>query len=159
MPPVATAQIAQWVEDAVASTPIYDLHTHLYPPNFGAFNLWGIDELLNYHYLIAETIRLSDIPYEKFWGMSKTQQNDLIWKTLFVEHAPISEACRGVITVLKKLGLDLSSKNLNSALEFFKNQKPAEYVDKVFKLANVHTVVMTNDALDPAERDIWLKKP
>src|ERR1041385_1834033 len=159
MPPVAAAQISHWVDEAVAKTPIYDLHTHLYPPNFGAFNLWGIDELLNYHYLIAETIRLSDIPYEAFWAMSKSQQNDLIWKTLFVDHAPISEACRGVITVLKKLGLDLSSKDLNSLREFFKSQTPADYVDKVFKLANVRTVVMTNDALDVAEREIWLKKP
>jgi hypothetical protein len=154
----APNQISQWVDQAVASTPIYDLHTHLYPANFGRFMLWGIDELLTYHYLIAETIRVSDISYDAYWAMPQKQQAEHIWQKLFMEHAPISEACRGVLTVLKRLGLNVQSKNLNEFRQFFADQKPAEYVDRVFKLANVHTAVMTNDALDPAERELWLKK-
>ena len=35
--------VSQWVDLAVASTPVYDLHTHLYPPSFGSLMLWGID--------------------------------------------------------------------------------------------------------------------
>jgi hypothetical protein len=150
-------QLHQWVDDAVARQPVYDLHTHLYPADFGRFMLWGIDELLNYHYLIAETIRVSKVSYDAFWAMDQQRQNDLIWRELFVERAPVSEACRGVLTVLSKLGLDLRSKDLKAYREFFRSQKPADYVDRVFKLANVHTAVMTNDALDPAEREIWLK--
>ena len=157
--PASPEQIGAWVEHAVASTPVYDLHTHIYPPNFGPFMLWGIDELITYHYLIAETIRASDIPYDTYWGMTQQQQADAIWRTLFLEHAPISEACRGVLTVLSKLGLDLSRKNLNEYRDFFRAQKPEAYVDKVFKLANVHTAVMTNDAFDPKEREIWLAQP
>src|SRR6202035_2792713 len=105
------------------------------------------------------TIRASDIPYDTFWGMTQQQQADLIWRTLFIERAPISEACRGVLTVLGKLGLDLSTRDLSSYREFFRAQKPESYTDKVFKLANVHTAVMTNDALDPKEREIWLSNP
>jgi hypothetical protein len=153
------AQIAQWVDHAVETTPVYDLHTHLYPPTFGRFMLWGIDELLTYHYLIAETFRASDIPYDTFWAMTQQQQADIIWRTLFIERAPISEACRGVLTVLGKLGLDLSSRNLSDYRDFFRSQKAESYTDKVFKLANVHTAVMTNDALDPKEREIWLNNP
>lgn len=156
---VSQSQIAQWVDNAVSSTPIYDLHTHLYPPSFGQFMLWGIDELLTYHYLIAETIRLSDVGYDAFWAMPKPAQADLIWRTLFIEHAPISEACRGVLTVLQKLGLDVAAKDLAGYREFFKSQTPQSYTDLVFKTAGVHTCVMTNDALDPAEREIWLKNP
>ena len=37
--------------------------------------------------------------------MSKSEQADHIWKHLFIERTPISEACRGILTVLKKLGL------------------------------------------------------
>lgn len=151
-------RISQWVDDVIATTPVYDLHTHLYPENFGPFMLWGIDELLNYHYLIAETLRVSDLSYEQFWAMPKQQQNDHIWQKLFVERAPISEACRGVVTVLGKLGIDASARNLNSVRDWFRAQKPGDYIDKAFKIANVRTAVMTNDALDPAERDIWLKK-
>ncbi|HEV8291437.1 MAG TPA: hypothetical protein VGP94_05920, partial [Tepidisphaeraceae bacterium] len=77
--------INQWVDQAIASTPIYDLHTHLYPANFGRFMLWGIDELLTYHYLIAETIRVSDISYEAFWAMPQKQQAEHIWQKLFIE--------------------------------------------------------------------------
>src|SRR2546423_519472 len=106
----SASQISQWVDDAVASTPVYDLHTHLYPPTFGPLMLWGIDELLTYHYLIAETIRANTaVSYESFWAMDQKRQAELIWKTLFIDHAPISEACRGVITAMKRLGLDLSS--------------------------------------------------
>jgi hypothetical protein len=158
-PRATPPQIAQWVNNALASTPVYDLHTHLYPANFGRFNLWGIDELLNYHYLIAETLRLADVSYESFWSMPKEKQNDLIWQTLFLDHAPISEACRGVLTVLNRLGIDLSPRSLNHARAFFRDLKPADYVDRVLKLSNVQTVVMTNDALDPNERSIWMSNP
>jgi hypothetical protein len=149
-------QIEQWVDHAMLRTPVLDLHTHLYPPSFGGFNLWGIDELLTYHYLIAETIRASDVSYEKYWSMAQTQQADLIWKTLFIERAPVSEACRGVLTTLGKLGIDLSSRDLNTFRRFFKAQKPESYLETVLKIANVRQIVMTNDALDPKEREIWL---
>jgi hypothetical protein len=36
-----------------------DIHTHLYAPSFGKLGLWGIDELLTYHYLEAEFFRYS----------------------------------------------------------------------------------------------------
>jgi hypothetical protein len=158
MPAVSSSQIAQWVDQAVAATAVYDLHTHIYPASFGKFMLWGIDELLTYHYLVAEVMRVCDVSYEQFWAMTKKQQAELIWQKLFIERPPISESCRGVLTVLNKLGIDVSTKNLDSIRSYFKSKKPAEYVDIVFKAANVHTVVMTNDALDPAEREIWLKQ-
>jgi hypothetical protein len=151
--------VAALVDDAVASTPIYDLHTHLYPPAFGPLMLWGIDELLTYHYLIGESIRASGIDYDDFWSMARPRQADFIWRTLFVERAPLSEACRGVLTVLNRLGLDVTSRSLDAYRDFFRSQNRAGYTDRVLKLANVHTVVMTNDPLDPVERDVWLGGP
>ncbi len=93
------------VDRAMAETKITDIHTHLYPPSFGGLLLWGVDELITYHYLIAETMRWVDLPYEDYWKLSKQQQSDLIWRTLFLEHSPYSESCRGVLTALEKLGL------------------------------------------------------
>jgi hypothetical protein len=151
--------IRRWVDDAVAAAPVYDLHTHLYPPAFGPLMLWGIDELLTYHYLIGESIRASGIAYDAFWSMDKPRQADFIWRTLFFERAPLSEACRGVLTVLHRLGLDVASKNLEGYRDFFRSQTPAGYTDRVLKLANVHTVVMTNDPLDPVEREVWMHSP
>ena len=162
MPPAETTDVARWVDDALAATPVYDLHTHLYPPNFGPLMLWGVDELLTYHYLIGETIRASGIAYDAFWNMSALDRSAFIWRTLFLERAPLSEACRGVVTVLNRLGLDVTSpseRSLQDYRAFFRGQRPEEYTERVLELANVRTVVMTNDPLDPVERAIWLADP
>ena len=44
------AVVARCVRDVEA----IDVHTHLLPPTHGNLLLWGIDELLTYHYLVAE---------------------------------------------------------------------------------------------------------
>src|SRR5438876_854414 len=90
----AKSQLAEQVQKIVASTPVSDIHTHLYDPAFGQLLLWGIDELLIYHYLVAEAFRFLELPCEKFWSLSKTEQSGLIWNALFIENSPISEACR-----------------------------------------------------------------
>ena len=46
--------VLQTVERTVMTAPVYDIHTHLYAPAFGDLLLWGIDDLLVYHYLVAE---------------------------------------------------------------------------------------------------------
>jgi len=67
--------------------------------------LWGVDELITYHYLIAEMFRYDNMPYEQYFSMPKREQADLIWKTLFLDRSPVSEAQRGVPTVMSKLGI------------------------------------------------------
>ncbi len=155
----ATSTIDHWIDAAITTTPILDVHTHLYPPAFGNMLLYGIDELINYHYLIAETVRAGNITAPAYYALPQAQQTDFIWRTLFIERAPIGEACRGVLTVLKRFGLDVASKNLSSYREFFRNQTPAAQVDRVMKMANVKTIVMTNDPFDTNERDIWMGEP
>lgn len=144
------------VRSAVNDVKITDVHTHLFSPQFGDLLLWGIDDLLTYHYLIAEVFRYIDIPYESYWRMSKQEQADLIWKTLFVENSPYSEACRGVLTVLSKLGLDVSARDLSEYRDYFRSRTVDEYVDTAFELAGIDCAVMTNDPFDDAERPIWL---
>ena len=61
------------VLDAVDTQSVTDIHTHLFSPPFGELLLWGIDELLTYHYLIAEVFRKSDVSYQQFWAMSKSK--------------------------------------------------------------------------------------
>ena len=60
----------------VNSTYVTDVHTHIFPPAFKDLCLFGIDELLTYHYLVAETFRSARITYDRFWRMSKTEQAD-----------------------------------------------------------------------------------
>lgn len=139
----------------VENVGITDIHTHIYPGHFGNLLLWGVDELLTYHYLIAEFFRYSSMSYAEFFALPKQAQADLIWKTLFVEHSPVSEAQRGVLTVLSKLGLDVAARDLDAYRDYFAKMSIEEYIDKVFDTAGVKTVVMTNDPFDPAEKPFW----
>lgn len=143
------------VADVVGETEVFDLHTHLYPTSFGNYYLSGIDELLTYHYLVAEALRYSPLGAEAFWGMDKKAQADFVWKTLFVHNSPISEATRGVITVISTLGLDPNMTDLIEARQYFENLNREDHVDLVMKTARVTDVVMTNDPFDSEEAAIW----
>lgn len=143
------------VHKIVNDTPVFDIHTHLYPPSFRSLSLWGIDELVNYHYLIAEVLRSCDVQAEEFWRLTKREQADLIWRVLFVENTPLSEATRGVAGVLTALGLKCGTSDLKEARKFFEAQDPMTHVENVMRLANVSDIVMTNDIFDPAEVAYW----
>ncbi len=91
--------------------------------------------------------------------MPKTAQADHIWKQLFIERTPLSEACRGVLTCLQLLGLEAGKKELPKLRKWFSQQDPDKYIDRVMELANVESITMTNPVFDDNERERWLKKP
>jgi hypothetical protein len=154
---LAESQISEIVKEILANTPFIDIHTHLFSPAFGKMGLWGIDELLTYHYLEAELFRSSDITPEKYWTLSKREQADVIWQALFVENSPVSEATRGVIAVLKAFHLPTDSADLSDARAFFEGQSIETHIQNVLRMAGVSMVVMTNDPLDAEESAMWLK--
>jgi hypothetical protein len=151
----ARKKLSAQIEKIVESTPITDIHTHLYDPAFGKLLLSGIDDLLTYHYLVAESFRHFDMPYDDFWGLSKIDQASMIWDALFIKHSPISESCRGIVTTLNALGLDVKKRDLRSLRKWFASQKPAQYLTRCLKLANVKSICMTNSPFDDLERPVW----
>ncbi len=169
---IGADELAQCVREACECQSVFDIHTHLYPPTFGTpdlnfttspdpqgLMLFGIDELVTYHYLIAELFRFvppTRLSHEQFWKLTRQQQADLIWKTLFVDRTPISEACRGIITTLEKLGLDPNETSLEPYRSFFAEQDPDLYIDHVMRVANVSSITMTNAIFDPNENRRWL---
>jgi len=170
-----THELQREVESALAEQPIIDLHTHTYPPSFGTpvanatgrvdpqgLMLWGVDELVTYHYLIAEVFRVvpaTTLPYEAFWRMARPEQADHIWKHLFVERTPISEACRGVVTTLSKLGLDPNTPTLEPIRRWYAEQDPSGFIDRLMDVSNVEKITMTNEVFDANERSRWLADP
>ena len=148
-------EIDATVEQVLETTPVIDVHTHLFDPSFGGLALWGIDELLTYHYLEAELFRFSPIRPEEYWRLNKQQRADLIWKTLFIENTPLSEAARGVVAVLAAFGLDSNAATLDPFRDFFREQDYSKHVQRVFNLSGVSHVVMTNDPLDADEARMW----
>jgi hypothetical protein len=149
-------QIPSAVEDVLSSTEFIDIHTHLFAPEFGKLGLRGIDELLTYHYLEAELFRSSPMRPEQYWALSKREQADAIWRALFIENSPISEATRGIVAVLQAFGLPTNAPDLREARAFFEAQPAEEHVRRVFQLAGISEVVMTNDPLDPGESSVWM---
>lgn len=162
--------LARLVETVIRDQPVTDLHTHCFSPRFGhsadaaspGFMLWGIDDLLNYHYLIAELFRapnIENLTPEQFWKLPRPQQADLIWQHLFIENTPLSEACRGVLATLSRLGLDPNERTLAPYRQWFAQQDADSFVDRVMQIANVDSITMTNDVFDDAERELWLRDP
>ena len=149
--------VRAYVRHVVPETPVFDMHTHLFPPEFGSLNRWGIDNLLTYHYLVAEVMRAADVRPAEFHAMAQTAQADLIWQALFVRSTPLSEATRGVVAVMAALGLDPTRPDLREAREYFRDVTAEQHVDTVFESARVTAVVMTNDPFDPNEAALWMK--
>jgi hypothetical protein len=153
---LASDRIRPTVERAVAETPVFDIHTHLYAAPFGDLLLWGPDELITYHYLIAEVCRTDrDLTPAAYFAMPKAQQAAHIWQKLFLENSPVSEARRGVLTALSALGADVGSKRWDAIRGHFAGVTVAQHIDRVFAAANCSGVVMTNDPLDDTERAVW----
>ena len=143
------------VSRIVQATPVHDIHTHLYDPAQGEMLLWGIDELLVYHYLVSEASRQMEMPLEKFWSASKQEQADHVWKALFIEHSPVSEACRGILTTLHLLGIDPRKNDLKSLRSWYASQNPQDFINRVMDKAKLASICMTNSPFDPMERPTW----
>eukprot|EP00931_Biecheleriopsis_adriatica_P051174 TRINITY_DN29655_c0_g2_i1.p1 TRINITY_DN29655_c0_g2~~TRINITY_DN29655_c0_g2_i1.p1 ORF type:complete len:456 (+),score=104.53 TRINITY_DN29655_c0_g2_i1:39-1370(+) len=155
--------VAAAVQAEVQNVEVIDVHTHLLPASHGKLMLWGIDELLTYHYLVSEYFMVApaEVTHESFFALSKSGQADLVWQGLFIERSPISEACQGVVTTLQKLGLGqlLEARDLAGIRAWFASQDVDEHVEKVFKLAKVRYAVMTNIPYVEEEAQHWRVSP
>jgi len=151
--------VLEIVRSEVETVSIFDMHTHLFMPALGSLVLTGIDDILTYHYLEAEFFRVSERTPESYWALSKPERADAIWHHLFVERAPLSEAARSVITILRAFDLPTDSSGLREARTFFAARDPIRHVQDVLGKAGVSEVVMTNDPLDPQEAPLWLQEP
>eukprot|EP00939_MAST-03C_sp_MAST-3C-sp1_P002434 g2434.t1 len=158
---VTRENLSAVVRREVERVNVIDLHTHLFPPSHGDLLLWGIDDLLTYHYLVSEAFMVfpGSITHESFFAMSKSEQADLIWEHLFRKRSPLSEAQIGVLTTLKRFGLDdlVERGDLPAVRKWFREQDPSENAEKVFQVAKCKYVVMTNIPFLERETCKWVK--
>ncbi|MEQ1765720.1 MAG: glucuronate isomerase [Pyrinomonadaceae bacterium] len=152
---IGVADLESVVADVVRRTSVIDVHTHLFPAEFERLSLSGIDNLLTYHYLVAEFFRHSEASPAVFFGLARSQQAELIYDAIFVNNTPLSEAARGVLTVINALGIDSAHASLKDLRAYFAEQDPEVHVDRVFELSGVQSVVMTNDPFDDEEIAAW----
>ncbi len=154
---VSKSNLSQVLNAAIQRTPIIDFHTHLFTPCHGTICWWGIDDLLTYHYLVTEAFLHLKMKPDSFYNLPKKIQAELVWKNLFIDRTPMSESCRGVLTCLSHLGFDPSERDLEKIRSFYRQFNVGSFIEKVFKIANIKYVYMTNDPLDPDEREVWKK--
>jgi len=103
---------------------------------------------------------------ESFYAKSKQEQADIIWKALFIDRSPVSEACRGVITTLQILGMQeyVQSRDLESIRQYYrdfrdKGLEGAEaFSELVYKTAGVKYAIMTNIPFESNEAQYWRPK-
>jgi hypothetical protein len=129
---------------------VIDFHTHLFPKSFKEFNLFGIENILNYHYLHAEFLKLNVMSATIFFSLSDKERAEQIWEELFVKRVPFSEATKGVLTILKSFNIS-SDSNYDILLDDFQKIDSKKYISTVYKLSNISKVVMTNDIFDIEE--------
>jgi hypothetical protein len=129
---------------------IIDFHTHLFPKSFQEFSLNGIENILNYHYLHAEYLKLSLMKPIDFFKLSSRERAKNIWQELFIKRIPFSEATKGVLTILNKFNISLTL-TYDELERYFLETDSEQYISKIYKLSNIEKVVMTNDIFDSHE--------
>ena len=134
----------------INSSSIFDLHTHLFPSTHKNFFLLGFKNLLNYHYLIAELLTATNIEASTFYSYNDDKKASLVWNELFEKRTPISEACAGVLTILKDLSIDINNRSFSSISDEY--DKKIQSDKNILKLSNVSSLVMTNN---PFDLDEW----
>lgn len=157
--PIRTSEeLRSALERSLSEIKVLDLRTGIFPPEFAGLYKSGLDFLLTSPSLVEE-FHLCErtMKREQFGSLSLPMQADLVWTKLFIEHSPLSDAQLGVLQVLRQLGVDLSSKNLDRIRTQYKSLDPRSFVDRIFQLAGVESVIMQNDIFNPLERQFWLK--
>ena len=147
---LSSDNISNKLLNIINSTPIFDLHTHLFPPKHEGYFLLGFKNLLNYHYLIAELLTAANIDASTFYSYNDEKKASLIWKELFEKRTPISEACAGVLSILKELNIEINNKSFLSICDEY--DKKIQSDKNILKLSNVSSLVMTNN---PFDLDEW----
>ena len=146
------SQIKFYIEKFVNSTPIFDIHTHLFPSKFKKYYNVGLIKLLNYHYLKAELFSLGNIKIKNFNNLDDNKKAKIIWNNLFLNRYPISTATQGVLRILKIYGVEDVNQKFDKILKITNENQLSE--EDIFKITNINQVVMTNNPFNSEEKKI-----
>jgi glucuronate isomerase len=147
---LSSDNISNKLLNIINSTPIFDLHTHLFPPKHKGYFLLGFKNLLNYHYLIAELLTATNIDASTFYSYNDEKKASLIWNELFEKRTPVSEACTGVLSILKELNIEINNKSFLSICDEYDRKIQSDKT--ILNLSKVSSLVMTNN---PFDLDEW----
>ncbi len=150
---------------AVHETPAADLRVAFSPADLAATAGSGLDRLLTSPALLDEFFRrrgregAGDSPADResyLKSLAPGELADLVWRRLFLDHTPLSEAARVVLTTLGLFGLDVGSGDLRDLGEKFALIQQKRRLERIAALANLDLVLYPVECLDA---DAATKRP
>ncbi len=145
---------------AAHETPAVDLRVFFPAPALSAAARSGLDGLLTSPALLEEFFRRRVRPGQKGAGESAEEREayrkslapgelaDLVWRRVFLDHAPLSEAARTVLTTLGLFGLDVGTGDLRDLQAKFDAMSPKRRLEKTLAIANLELVLYPVECLD-----------
>lgn len=152
--PVNDDTFSRMVWDAVHGVPGVDLGVAFRPPGSAAQGPSGVDALLTSPGIVDEFRRRrafersGDVPDAGLDSLAPNELADLVWRQLFLDHSPLSEPARTVLTSLGMLGFDPSSRDLWPHREASAALSREEIAAKAFRAANVELALYPVDCFD-----------
>lgn len=149
---------------AAHTVPAADLRVFARPPSFNHPGVSGIDALLTSPALLIEFFRRRAMKRGVaargaaaaahagyFNSLTPGELADIVWRQLFIDHPPLSEPVRVVLTTLGMYGLDVSLGDLRLLREQYELIPPEERMARTLGLANVDLVLYPVECLEVEE--------
>ncbi len=140
--------------DAVHQLPATEVRVFAHP-NASARTVSGIDALLTTPEVLSEFFRRRALANREFGPLSAREAYirsltpaelaDLVWRQLFLDHAPLSEPLRIVLTTMGMFGLDVASGDLRVLRDQYDQIPAAEKIDRILALANLDLALYAAD--------------
>lgn len=148
--------------EAAHTVPAVDVRTRLDPRRAGCAGDFGLDSLLTTPAVLEEFFRRramarrdarvdaeAGAAHEAYIrSLTPGELADIIWRQLFLDHPPLSEATRAVLTTMGLFGLDVGIGDLRLLREQFEAIPEDERRDRILKLANLDLVLYSVDCMD-----------
>ena len=154
---IPPAKLRDAVGQEVDAAEAIDVHAHCFAAEYGdKLMAFGVDKLLTAGYgdadlacspdLVAQYLAISDDTPDAFAALPVEEQANRVWRALFVERSPLSEACLGVVTTLEALGLhsEVEARDLGAVRRWYATQDGAKFNEKVMRLAKLRYVVSSH---------------
>lgn len=164
--PEFTEEARSMIWTAVHETPAVDVRTFVRHPRPSDPGESGLDGLLTSPGVLEEFFRrraqgggagaepeVAAAREAYIKSLTPGELADIVWRQLFVDHPPLSEATRVVLTAMGLFGLDVASGDLRILREQYDRIPPAERLEKIMRLANLRLVLYPVESLEVEEEN------
>jgi len=155
---VSIKNLGSVLNEIISNTPVFDIHTHLFPETHEGYFLSGIDQILTYHYLTTEVLAATSLDPDEFFSKPLEKQAECVWDELFIRRTPISEAARGVVTLLNAFNIQNKKISYDELKTSYIKAHNNNTERQVLELSGVKKLIMTNDPFNEKEWSLFKKR-